>query len=158
RGAAPARRRDGHRRGRVVDARPRPARPDDRGRSRPGERAMSFDLERIYALLPAIDRIRDVAVDDGVQGGPLRALLSVVAGEVAVLEENLTQLYEDQFIETCAEWVVPYIGDLLGIRPQQPIRSGAFSERAFVANILAARRRKGTILMLEEVARDATLW
>lgn len=119
---------------------------------------MTFDLARIYALLPAIDRIRDAAEGDGVEGGPLRALLSIVAGEVAVLEENLTQLYEDQFVETCAEWVVPYIGDLLGLQPQQATRRGPFSQRALVANALAARRRKGTALMLEQVARDATLW
>ena len=67
------------------------------------------------------------------QGGPLKALLSVIAEQVAVLEEDLDQLYDDQFIETCAEWVVPYIGDLVGhARPLrlarcdeiQPARAG----------------------------------
>ena len=32
------------------------------------------------------------------------------------LAESLEQLYDDQFIETCAEWVAPYIGDLIGYR------------------------------------------
>ena len=25
-------------------------------------------------------------------------------------------MYDDQFIETCAEWLAPYIGDLIGYR------------------------------------------
>src|SRR5690242_6345489 len=119
---------------------------------------MSFTIERLYQLLPAIYRIRDVEQGDGEQGGPLKALLSVVAGEIAVLEDNLAQLYDDQFIETCAEWVVPYLGDLLGARGLQAIAPGMFSQRAFVANTLAYRRRKGTAVMLEQLARDITGW
>ena len=37
--------------------------------------------------------------------------------QVAAIEENLDQLYDDQFIETAAEWAAPYIGDLIGCRP-----------------------------------------
>ena len=51
---------------------------------------MSFDLKRMYDLLPAIDRIRDVE-----QGEPLKALLTVIAEQVAVLEEDLAQSYDD---------------------------------------------------------------
>lgn len=114
---------------------------------------MSFDAERLYELLPAVYRIRDVE-----QGEPLRALLSVIAGQVAVLEEDLEQLYDDQFIETCAEWAVPYIGDLVGVtglfaRPDSP-----WSNRAQVANALGYRRRKGTAAVLEQLAHDVTRW
>ena len=63
---------------------------------------MSFDVERLYELLPAIHRIRDQE-----QGGPLRALLSVIADQAAILEEDLAQLYDDQFIETCAPGSCP---------------------------------------------------
>ena len=63
---------------------------------------MSFDADRLYELLPAVYRIRDQA-----QGEPLKALVEVVAEQVSVLEENIEQLYDDQFIETCAPWVVP---------------------------------------------------
>ena len=59
---------------------------------------MSFDTRKLYELLPAIYRIRDAERDK-----PLEAMLSVIADEVAVLEENLQQLEDDQFIETCAE-------------------------------------------------------
>ena len=56
-----------------------------------------LDADQIYALLPAIHRTRDAAA-----GGPLRALIGVIAEQVGVLEQNLTDLYADQFIETCA--------------------------------------------------------
>jgi hypothetical protein len=46
----------------------------------------------------------------------MKALLGLISEQMAVLEENLDQLYDDQFIETCAEWVVPYIGELVATR------------------------------------------
>ncbi len=114
---------------------------------------MSFDAQQLYELLPAIYRIRDAE-----QGEPLRALLAVIAGEVGVLEENLDQLYEDQFIETCADWVVPYIGDLIGVRALHGVVPEVSSPRAEVANTIRLRRRKGTAAVLEELARDVTGW
>src|SRR5689334_17592689 len=114
---------------------------------------MSFDAQRLYELLPAIYRIRDLE-----QGEPLRALLAVIADEVGVLEENLDQLYDDQFIETCADWVVPYIGDLIGVRALHGVAPQVSSPRAEVANTIRLRRRKGTAAMLEELARDVTGW
>jgi hypothetical protein len=114
---------------------------------------MSFDTEKLYSLLPAVYRLRDAE-----QGEPLKALLSVIAEQAAVLEEDLEQLYDDQFIETCAEWVVPYIGDLVGARGLQTWPEATFSHRAQAANTLAYRRRKGTAAMLEQLARDVTGW
>lgn len=114
---------------------------------------MSFDRERLYELLPAWCRVRDAE-----QGGPLKALLTVIAEQVAALEEDLAQLYDDQFIETCAEWVVPYIGDLVGASGLFVFPDADFSQRAQVANTLAYRRRKGTAAVLEQLARDVTGW
>jgi hypothetical protein len=114
---------------------------------------MSFDAARLYELLPAVYRLRDAE-----QGEPLRALLSVIAEQVGVLEEDLAQLYDDQFIETCAEWVVPYIGDLVGARGLLTWPDSPLSNRAQVANTLAYRRRKGTAAVLEQLARDVTGW
>lgn len=114
---------------------------------------MSFDAKTLYELLPAIYRIRDAE-----QGEPLRELLSVIAEQVAAIEEDLDQLYDDQFIETCAEWVVPYIGDLIGVRTPHGGAPGISSPRAEVANTIALRRRKGTAAAVEEIARDVTGW
>ena len=114
---------------------------------------MSFDAQKIYELLPAIYRIRDAE-----QGGPLKALLSVMADQVGVLEEDLAQLYDDQFIETCNGWVVPYIGDLIGYRTLHNVVPRIGSQRAEVAHTIGFRRRKGTAAMLEQLARDVTGW
>src|SRR5262245_21003298 len=127
---------------------------------------MTFDGERMYELLPAIHRLRDAE-----RGEPLKALLSVIADQVGVLEEDLAQLYDDQFIETCAEWVVPYIGDLIGHRslhsprvrstvdgPLRNVLPKIGSQRAEVAHTIGFRRRKGTAEMLEQLARDVTGW
>jgi hypothetical protein len=90
--------------------------------------------------------------------GPLASLLAVIAEQVAAIEENLDQLYDDQFIETAAEWAAPYIGDLIGYRPLHGVIPRLSSPRAEVANTIAYRRRKGTASMLEQLARDVTGW
>ena len=114
---------------------------------------MSFNSETLYNLLPAIYRIRDLE-----QGEPLKALVSVVAEQIAVLEENLNQLYDDQFIETCAGWAVPYIGDLIGAQGLYELTRSTFSQRAQVANTINYRKRKGTASVLEQMAGDVTGW
>jgi len=123
---------------------------------------VSFDVERLFSLLPAIYRNRDAELANRAgfpdAEGPLKALLSLIAEQAVVLEDDLAQLYDDQFIETCAEWVVPYIGDLVGARGLFVFTNAPFSQRALVANTVAARRRKGTAAALEEVARDAGGW
>lgn len=85
----------------------------------------SLTGDRLYNLLPAVYRLRDAE-----QGEPLRALLAAFAQEFAALEENVEQLYDDQFIETCADWVAPYIGDLIGYRPLHGVSPRISSPRA----------------------------
>ena len=63
---------------------------------------MSKSSDRLFELLPMIYRQRDEE-----QGWPLRDLLRVIAEQVDVVETDITQLYENWFIETCQDWVVP---------------------------------------------------
>jgi hypothetical protein len=105
--------------------------------------------DRLFELLPAVYRDQDAE-----EGDVLRALLRIVAEQVDVVEGDIARLYEDLFIETCRSWVVPYIGDLVG---NDPLRD-AVRSRADVAKTIAYRRRKGTLPMLEELARDVTGW
>jgi len=113
----------------------------------------TLSAERLYALLPSVYRIRDER-----EGKPLHALVSLIAAELEAIEENVEQLYDDQFIETCAGWAAPYIGELVGYRPLHEVIEGATSRRAEVANTIAYRRRKGTAAMLEQLSRDVTGW
>ncbi|MGI0493684.1 hypothetical protein ACN4EG_18030 [Alkalinema pantanalense CENA528] len=117
---------------------------------------MNPPLDRLYSLLPALYRQRDIA-----EGEPLRALLAAVESEFRIIEQDITDLYDNWFIETCAEWVVPYIGDLLSTQElygESAQTYGQQQRRAYVANTLAYRRRKGTATVLEQLVRDVTDW
>jgi hypothetical protein len=115
---------------------------------------MSETRERLYSSLPAVHRTRD-AVEGGDQ---LRALLAIAEEELDLLEGDVQRLYDDWFIETCQEWVVPYIGDLLGVRGLVEVEGAPFSQRGLVANTIAYRRAKGTVAVLEQLARGVTGW
>lgn len=127
---------------------------------------MAKDMDRLYDLLPVIYRQKDAE-----KGYPLRALLQVIAEQVNLVEGDMDQLYENWFIETCQDWVVPYIGDLVGYRPvhesgepgpvatvRQRQHNKILIPRSEVANTVRYRRRKGALALLEQLARDAAGW
>src|SRR5262249_6895812 len=109
--------------------------------------------ERLYKLLPSIYRQRDADL-----GEPLRALLSVVEAELRAVEADIDALYENWFIETCDEWVVPYIADLLGIGDLRDPQRAVYSQRAGVARELGYQRRRGRPDTLQQIAQDVSGW
>lgn len=109
--------------------------------------------DALYRLLPAIHRLRDAD-----EGGPLKALIAVLAREGAVVEENIEQLLDNLFIETCEDWAAPYIGGTIGYRALYRVEGSMVGSRAEVANTIAYRRRKGTVAVLEALAQDVTGW
>ncbi|HEV3198227.1 MAG TPA: hypothetical protein VGZ73_09975 [Bryobacteraceae bacterium] len=133
------------------------------------------DPDRLYNLMPAVYRERDAD-----QGFPLRDLLRIVTEQADIVYTDVQRLWDNFFIETCDRWAIPYIGDLVSnrllndaqnlkdpdtarglfpdlagpdLRPPNAIRT-----RADVAKTIHYRRRKGTLPMLEELARDVTGW
>ena len=113
-----------------------------------------LNADELYALVPAVHRQRDAA-----RGEPLRALLAVLAEQGALVEDDIAALYENWFIETCDEWVVPYVAGQVAVRGLREIGEGVpFSRRALVANTIGYRRRKGTASVLEQLAFDTTGW
>ena len=127
---------------------------------------MSQSKDRLYDLLPAVYRQRDAE-----KGYPLKALLQVISEQVNVVEDDITGLYENWFIETCQDWAVPYIGDLIGYRPaSQAGGPGDATKpeglelnrilfpRREIANTIGYRRRKGTLALLEELAQATAGW
>jgi hypothetical protein len=121
---------------------------------------VSTPATTLFNLLPALYRLRDaqLAQSGNLNRGPLESILAVVEEQMAILGENLDQLYDDQFIETCAPWVIPYIGELIGYQPVNGIAPAVASPRAEVAHTISFRRRKGTALVMEQLARDVTGW
>lgn len=126
---------------------------------------MNKSPDRLYELLPAIYRIRDTE-----QGYPLRDLLHVIAQQVDVVEADIAQLYDNWFIETCQDWVIPYIGDLIDYQSVPSAgqlgnattlegqRHKILIPRREVANTIRNRRRKGTLALLESLAYQVTGW
>lgn len=125
-----------------------------------------FDPDRLYTLLPAVYRMRDAELDQ-----PLRALLQVISEQVNLVEADIDQLYASWFIETCQDWVVPYIGDLIGYHPMQTVgisgaittaggqqRNRALIPRRDVAHTIGDRRRKGSLALLDKLANDVAGW
>ena len=80
----------------------------------------------------------------------LDALLAAVEEQRRMLERDIDQVWDDLFVESCADWAVPYIGSLLGL----PADAG----RLEVAHAVALRRRKGTPAALEDFAEVLTDW
>jgi hypothetical protein len=105
----------------------------------------------LFDLLPTVYRIRDAELS-----GQLEALLGLINEQVDLLGADLDGLWDDLFIETCAEWVVPYIGDLVANTPIYEVPG--VGRRADVADTIHWRRRKGTLTMLGGLARQVTGW
>jgi len=112
---------------------------------------MTAQQNPIYSLLPAVFRTRDAA-----QGGALQALFTVLEEQHGLVRDNVWRLYEDQFIETCAPWVIPYIGELIGFDAVYTATLVTPDSRAEVANTIGYRRRKGTLVALEQVTADVS--
>ncbi|MGF6806736.1 cytoskeletal protein CcmA (bactofilin family) [Paraburkholderia sp. Clong3] len=122
--------------------------------------------DRLYELLPVIHQLRDAE-----RGYPLRALLQVISEQVNGIDADIARLYDNWFIETCDEWVVPYIGALVGYVPlnnpndlANPATTRGLAEESLliprqeVANTIHYRRRKGTLSLLEDLARAVGGW
>jgi hypothetical protein len=120
--------------------------------------------QRLYQLLPAVYRIRDSQ-----QNYPLGQLIDAIAVGLDRLKDEIGELYDNWFIETCDDQFIPYIADLVGFRrvgaggepvtlKHEPDLLRVLYPRAEVANTIRYRRRKGTLAVLELLARDVAGW
>lgn len=109
---------------------------------------------KLWALLPEVHRAEDSTSLD--EAGPLRELLERIADQVAVVQRSLDRLWDDQSIESCDSWVMPYIAALVdtNLVPSMDSRG----QRLDVANTINYRRRKGTLGLVEQLAADVTGW
>jgi hypothetical protein len=124
----------------------------------PSDAAQLLLLQSTAASALTADQLQQLSQLEAKSRGPLQSLLMLIEEQLAILAEDLDQLYDDQFIETCAPWVIPYIGDLIGYQPVHGLAAAVASPRAEVAHTISFRRRKGTVLVLEQLARDVTGW
>ena len=60
------------------------------------------DALAALAAPSADEQQRLAALNEKVARGPLESLIAVFAEQIGAMDENLAQLYDDLFIETCA--------------------------------------------------------
>jgi hypothetical protein len=106
----------------------------------------------LFERLPEIYRIKDA---EQLPPGQLQHYLALVEDSFSAIHENIESLYHDLFIETCDDWVIPYIGDLLGTTP---LKGDPRTLRADVADTILLRRRKGTLGAIERLTYNLTRW
>ncbi|HEV3037638.1 MAG TPA: hypothetical protein VHA33_07630 [Candidatus Angelobacter sp.] len=118
------------------------------------DRYERYYADKLWAMVPAIYRTLDSATLD--QSGPLRELVNRIGAQAAALRRSIDRLWEDQSIETCDDWVIPYIADLLATNLVDGL--DARGQRLDTAKTVYYRRRKGTVAILEEITSDITGW
>ena len=106
----------------------------------------------LYQRLPEIYRIRD---EEQIPAGQLKAYLDILDQTQAALYDNIDSLYHDLFIDTCHDWVIPYIADLLGT---SHLSGDPWTLRADVARTVKHRRRKGTLGAIESLTYALSRW
>lgn len=113
---------------------------------------MSTARIALFQRLPEIYRIRDA---EQTVPGQLEAYVGAIDEVFAAIRDNIEALYHDLSIETCADWAIPYIGDLLGV---SHLTGDAWTLRADVARTIHHRRRKGTLGAIESLTFALSGW
>ncbi len=118
------------------------------------DRYEAWYSEKLWNLLPELYRAEDSS--DFNRKGPLRELVERIGAQGAIVRRSIDRLWEDQSIETCDDWVIDYLGDLLATNLVASL--DARGRRVDVGKTIYYRRRKGTVGLLEELATDITGW
>jgi hypothetical protein len=113
---------------------------------------MSTPRIPLFERLPEIYRLRDAGQ---APAGQLQAYLALVEDAFSAIHANIEELYHDFFIDTCDDWVIPYLADLVGT---SHLKGDPRTLRMDVADTIALRRRKGTLGAIERLADDLTGW
>lgn len=113
---------------------------------------MATVRKSLYDRLPEIYHLRDAEQNPP---GQLKAYLDILDSVPSAIRDNIEALYHDFFIETCSDWVVPYIGDLLGT---SHLAGDPWTLRADVARTVHHRRRKGTLGAIESLTFALSGW
>jgi len=112
-----------------------------------------YFAEKLWATIPEHYREEDGLAEPP---GVLRGFIEVLAQQAATLRRSSDRLWDDQFIDLCSEWAVPYIGELVATRMVSALNLRG--RRVDVAKTIYYRRRAGTPRILEELIADVTGW
>ena len=111
-----------------------------------------YFAEKLWEWIPASYRELDALES----GNSLRGLVQALAARAAILKRSQDRLWDDAYIELADDWAVPYIGELVATRLVSALDTRA--RRIDVAKTIYYRRRKGTVLVLEQLIADMGDW
>ena len=114
-----------------------------------------YYAEKLWEMIPPIYRHED-GKEENPEKDVLRSIIEVMAEQAAVLRRSQDKLWDDQFVELCDSWAIPYLADLLGTRALSD--QNKRGRRVDVAKTIYYRRRAGTPRVLEELISDITGW
>src|SRR5258708_29802816 len=117
------------------------------------DRFESYYTEKLWELIPAFYRDDDGTADNA---GVLRAIVEIIAAHAAALRRSNDKTWDDEFIDLCDSWAVPYLADLVATRLVSALNLRG--RRVDVAKTIYYRRRKGTLRVLEELISDIAGW
>ena len=106
----------------------------------------------LYERLPEVYRQRD---EEQTPAHALRAFVGAIDTVFQALAERVGAQYDDLFIETCDDWVIAYLADLVGT---SHLKGDAWTLRADVARTVRNRRRKGTLGAVESQVHALSGW
>ena len=112
-----------------------------------------YYAEKLWAMLPEHYREQDGLMQPP---GVLRGFVEVLAQQAATVRRSSDRLWDDQFIDLCSDWAVPYIGELVATRMVSALNPQG--RRVDVAKTIYYRRRAGTPRILEELIADIPRW
>ncbi len=106
----------------------------------------------LYERLPELYRQRDL---EQTPLAPLRAFVGAIDTVLQALAAQVGAQYDDLFIDSCADWVVAYLADLVGT---SHLKGDPWTLRADVARTVKNRRRKGTLGAVESQVHALSGW
>lgn len=106
----------------------------------------------LYERLPEVYRQRD---EEQTPSHTLRAFVGAIDTVFQALAERVGAQYDDLFIETCDDWVIAYLADLVGT---SHLKGDPWTLRADVARTVKNRRRKGTLGAVESQVHALSGW
>lgn len=118
------------------------------------DRLERYYEEKLWAWLPEVHRLPSPAGELGDDDAPeaMRALIRGIAASAARMRRRIDRTWEDQAIETCDDALVPRFAELVGTRALGSLDARA--RRVDVATTIFARRRRGTLPILEATVRS----
>lgn len=111
-------------------------------------------LPSFFDLVPPLDKLNT----EQTTNLELAVLLAVLQSQADAIATNIDLLYQSWFIETCDNWTVSYIAELLAIPESLSDARFISRHRALVANALAYRSYRGTAAALACAIQDASGW